>query len=53
MTLTDLAGALLDLGAVTLRPQAPFTWASGWRSPVYTDNRRVLGDMALRRRVAA
>lgn len=51
MTPTDLAGALLDLGAVALRPEAPFTWASGWRSPVYTDNRRVLGDVALRRRV--
>ena len=51
MTPTDLATALLDLGAVALRPDAPFTWASGWRSPVYTDNRRVLGDVALRRGV--
>ncbi len=48
-----LAAALLDLGAVALRPAAPFTWASGWRSPVYTDNRRVLGDVALRRAVCA
>ncbi len=51
MTRTDLAAALLDLGAVVLRPEAPFTWASGWRSPVYTDNRRVLADVALRQRV--
>ena len=51
LTPAALAAALLDLGAVALRPAAPFTWASGWRSPVYTDNRRVLGDVRLRRAV--
>ncbi|MCG9899081.1 MAG: orotate phosphoribosyltransferase [Hydrotalea sp.] len=37
-----VAEKLLQAGAVQLRPQAPFTWASGWKSPIYCDNRRVL-----------
>ena len=36
-----LARHLLEIGAVKLRPQEPFTWASGWHSPIYCDNRRV------------
>ncbi len=36
-----LARHLLKIGAVKLRPQEPFTWASGWHSPIYCDNRRV------------
>ena len=38
-----LAHTLLDIGAVTLRPAEPFTWASGWRSPIYCDNRLIMG----------
>lgn len=34
-----VAKALLDINAVTLSPDAPFTWASGMKSPIYTDNR--------------
>ena len=34
-----LAKALMDIKAVLLRPQEPFTWASGWHSPIYCDNR--------------
>lgn len=37
-----VAEKLLQVGAVKLRPEQPFTWASGWKSPVYCDNRRVL-----------
>lgn len=33
---------LLNIGAVTLRPEDPFTWASGWKSPIYCDNRKIL-----------
>lgn len=47
-----LARSLMDLGAVLLRPEQPFTWASGWHSPIYCDNRRILSDPELRARVA-
>ena len=47
-----LARSLMDMGAVLLRPNEPFTWASGWHSPIYCDNRRILSDPRLRARVA-
>ena len=37
-----IAKALLDIGAVIVRPEQPFTWASGIKSPVYCDNRLIL-----------
>ncbi len=37
-----IAEKLLQVGAVKLSPQQPFTWASGWKSPIYCDNRKVL-----------
>jgi orotate phosphoribosyltransferase len=37
-----VAEKLLQVNAVKLKPQEPFTWASGWKSPIYCDNRRVL-----------
>ncbi len=37
-----VAGKLLDVQAVKLSPNQPFTWASGWKSPIYCDNRKVL-----------
>lgn len=37
-----VAEKLLQVNAVSLRPEQPFTWASGWKSPIYCDNRRVL-----------
>ena len=53
MTLADtLARDLLRIGAVTLRPDDPFTWASGRLSPVYTDNRLALSHPDVRTRVA-
>ncbi len=48
-----LASELLRIGAVLLRPNAPFTWASGWHSPIYCDNRRILSDPQLRSKVAS
>jgi orotate phosphoribosyltransferase len=38
----DVAKALLSIGAVFLRPNEPFTWASGIKSPIYCDNRLTL-----------
>ena len=37
-----LAEKLLNVSAIKLQPDLPFTWASGWTSPIYTDNRRTL-----------
>jgi orotate phosphoribosyltransferase len=37
-----VAEKLLQVGAVKLSPENPFTWASGWKSPIYCDNRKVL-----------
>jgi len=37
-----VAEKLLQVNAVKLSPENPFTWASGWKSPIYCDNRRVL-----------
>ena len=39
---TQIAKALLDIEAVFLRPDEPFTWASGIKSPIYCDNRLIL-----------
>jgi orotate phosphoribosyltransferase len=37
-----VAEKLLQIEAVKLSPQQPYTWASGWKSPIYCDNRRIL-----------
>ena len=37
------AQKLMDIKAIKLQPNEPFTWASGWKSPIYTDNRKTLG----------
>ncbi len=39
---------LLDIGAIKLNPDQPFTWASGWRSPIYCDNRLALSFPEIR-----
>lgn len=38
----QLAEKLLQISAIILQPQNPFVWASGWNSPIYNDNRRIL-----------
>jgi len=48
----QLASELLDIKAVLLRPDEPFTWASGWNSPIYCDNRKILSSIYLRSFVA-
>lgn len=37
-----VAEKLLQVNAIKLSPNTPFTWASGWKSPIYCDNRKVL-----------
>ena len=49
---TSVAKSLLDIKAVLLSPEKPFTWASGWLSPIYCDNRKILSYPKLRREIA-
>ncbi|MDR1342342.1 MAG: orotate phosphoribosyltransferase [Prevotellaceae bacterium] len=44
----QIAHSLLKIGAIKLSPANPFTWVSGWRSPIYCDNRLTLGDVQVR-----
>lgn len=43
-----LAERLLKINALQLQPANPFTWASGWNSPIYTDNRKTLSYPEIR-----
>lgn len=43
-----VAESLLKIKAVKLSPEAPFTWASGWKSPIYCDNRQTLSHPKVR-----
>jgi orotate phosphoribosyltransferase len=43
-----LAENLLKISAIKLQPEHPFTWASGWNSPIYTDNRKTLSYPGVR-----
>ena len=43
-----LAEKLLEISAIKLQPNNPFTWASGWNSPIYTDNRKTLSYPEIR-----
>ena len=45
---TIFAAKLLEVKAIKLQPDNPFTWASGWKSPFYCDNRKTLSFPALR-----
>lgn len=44
-TARKIANILLETEAVKLSPNAPFTWSSGWKSPIYCDNRITLSDV--------
>lgn len=44
----SFAEKLLAVKAIKLQPNEPFTWASGWKSPIYTDNRQTLAYPELR-----
>lgn len=43
-----VAQMLMQIKAIKLQPQNPFTWASGWKSPIYCDNRVSLSDPQIR-----
>jgi len=47
-TALQIASYLLETEAVKLRPENPFTWSSGWQSPIYCDNRVTLSFPAIR-----
>jgi orotate phosphoribosyltransferase len=51
-TAQRIASHLLDVKAVSLRPEQPFTWASGILSPIYCDNRITLSYPAIRKDIA-
>jgi len=56
MSKTDkkaIAKELLSIGAVFLRPEEPFTWASGIKSPIYCDNRLTLSAPSVREKIEA
>lgn len=42
------AELLLQIKAIKLNPQEPFTWSSGWKSPIYCDNRIILSYPPIR-----
>ncbi|MTV82075.1 orotate phosphoribosyltransferase [Secundilactobacillus folii] len=48
----QIASDLLEINAVTLSPNQPFTWASGIQSPIYTDNRRTIAFPEVRTHIA-
>ena len=47
-TALKTAELLLQINAIKLRPENPFTWASGWKSPIYCDNRILLSYPPIR-----
>jgi len=47
-TAKKTAALLLQINAIKLQPQEPFTWASGWKSPIYCDNRITLSYIEVR-----
>src|SRR3954469_16307847 len=49
----EIAESLLEIKAVTLSPNEPFTWASGIQSPIYCDNRLTLSYLDIRKKIAA
>jgi orotate phosphoribosyltransferase len=48
----EIAAALLKINAVALRPQQPFTWTSGLKSPIYCDNRLTISYPEVRELIA-
>lgn len=51
MESSKIAEYLLKIKAVEFRPDQPFTWASGWKSPIYCDNRKTLSFPEVRRAI--
>lgn len=46
-----IAQSLLQIKAIKLQPANPFTWASGWNSPIYCDNRKTLSYPSIRNEI--
>jgi len=46
-----IAQSLLQIKAIKLQPTNPFTWASGWKSPIYCDNRKTLSYPSVRSQI--
>ena len=44
----EVTEKLLEINTIKIQPNNPFTWASGWKSPIYCDNRRILSYPATR-----
>jgi orotate phosphoribosyltransferase len=51
MVKNEIIPDLIDINAIKLSPENPFTWASGWHSPIYCDNRKILSYPAVRKRI--
>lgn len=51
-TSRETSELLLQIKAIKLKPQEPFTWASGWKSPIYCDNRIILSHPKIRNYIA-
>lgn len=47
----QIAKSLLQINAIILQPKKPFKWASGWNSPIYCDNRKILSYPELRNHI--
>lgn len=47
----EIVKNLIEINAIKLNPANPFTWASGWRSPIYCDNRKILSYPEVRKLV--
>ena len=41
-TQIEVTKKLLEINTLKIQPSSPFTWASGWKSPIYCDNRKIL-----------
>lgn len=50
-TAKETAEVLLQVNAIKLSPTEPFTWASGWKSPIYCDNRIILSFPPIRNHI--
>ena len=48
---SEIAEKLLQINAIKLNPQNPFTWTSGWKSPIYCDNRKTLAYPDIRNHI--
>ncbi len=53
MSQTDIVEDLLEIGAISLNVEEPFTWSSGLQAPIYCDNRLIMSHVAVRKKITA